>query len=78
MNAYKTYAVITESKRLELQNLPFEQGQRVEILVIAEEKKALDKMKTLFEEIQNLETSKSITEEEIRAEILAYRHENRC
>ncbi|GEM_PF-6218356 len=37
MNAYKQYLVINESKQLLLSNLPFIPGQKVEVIIIADE-----------------------------------------
>ena len=76
MNAYKTYVTVTDSQELVLSNLPFQPGQKVEVIVLAEDNKGAmlaEKMKKLFKEIQALHADNPITEEEIAAEIEAYR-----
>ncbi|WP_292705006.1 MULTISPECIES: hypothetical protein [unclassified Nostoc] len=37
MNAYKKYIIITDPKQVILSDLPFQVGQRVEIIILAEE-----------------------------------------
>jgi hypothetical protein len=37
MNAYKQYVTINESKQLLLSDLPFNPGQKVEVIVLADE-----------------------------------------
>ncbi|EAZ88047.1 hypothetical protein [Crocosphaera chwakensis] len=79
MNAYKTYVTVTESQELVLSNLPFKPGQKVEVIVLAEEdKRAMlaEEMRKLFKETQAIPVIQDITEEEIQAEIDAYRREN--
>ena len=58
-----------------LSNLPFRSGQVVEVLVLADEERenAVKELQALFKETQSLPQARSITEEEIRAEIEAYR-----
>jgi hypothetical protein len=76
MNAYKTYVTVTESQELVLSNLPFQPGQKVEVIVIAEDDKRKDLSQTfkkLFDETQAIPGIQDITEEEIAAEIEAYR-----
>jgi hypothetical protein len=76
MNDYKTYITIEYPQRVILSNLPFPSGQKIEntIKVIDERRLALAKeMRDLFKELQTLPSSQEITEEEIAAEIDAYR-----
>ncbi len=76
MNAYKTYVTVTESQELILSNLPFKPGQKVEVIVLAEDAQKQDvsrRLKKLFDETQAIPGIKDITEEEIAAEIEAYR-----
>ena len=76
MNAYKTYVTVTESQELVLSNLPFQPGQKVEVIVLAEDDKRKylsQKFKKLFDETQAIPGIQDITEEEITAEIEAYR-----
>ena len=75
MIAYKTYITIENPKQITLTDLPFRQGQRVEIVMIAEEEKTarVKELQTLFQNTQALPQAQHITEEEIVAEIAAYR-----
>lgn len=75
MNAYKTYVTITESKQLVLSDLPFQPGQKVEVIVLAEEsqsKELSQKFKDLFNRTQAIKGIQDITETEIVEEIEAY------
>lgn len=79
MNPYKTYVTVTESQELVLSNLPFKPGKKVEVILLAEEdKRAMlaEEMRKLFKETQAIPGIQDITEEEIQAEIDAYRREN--
>lgn len=76
MNAYKKYITITDSKQVILSDLPFQAGQRVEIIVLAQENKEAEmskKLRDLFDKTQSLPGVQDITEAEIAAEIEAYR-----
>jgi len=71
MNAYKTYITIADPKLLVLSDLPFQAGQKVEVIILAED----NQRATLAEELKKLfkHTDNPLTEEEIAAEIEAYR-----
>lgn len=74
MIAVRKYAVVSGSKELVLSDLPFQPGQRVEIVVIAEEEKTtarLKELRELFQTTQALPQARAISEEEIAAEIAA-------
>ncbi len=76
MIAYRRYVTIKESKQIVLSDVPFEPGQRVEVVVIAEDGEAgarVRELKALFEATQALPQAQAITEDEIAAEIAAYR-----
>ena len=76
MNAYKTYVTVTDSQELVLSNLPFKPGQKVEVIVLSEDETRKDvsqRLKQLFDETQAIPGIQDITEEEIKAEIEAYR-----
>lgn len=76
MRAYKTYLTIQNPNKVVLSNLPFEPGQQVEIVVLAndENKSAqISELKSLLEETQSLPQVMSLTGEDIIAEIEAYR-----
>ena len=72
---YKTRVTIQEPNRLVLTNLPFRPGQRVEVVVIDEGERAerLGALKALLAKTQALPQARTISEEEIAAEIAAYR-----
>lgn len=76
MEAYRTKIKINDSKQVILSNLPFRSGQVVEIVVLAEDENrnaAVEEFKALFKETQSLPQAQALTEEEILAEIEAYR-----
>ncbi|MBD2436301.1 hypothetical protein [Nostoc sp. FACHB-110] len=76
MNAYKKYITITDPKQIILSDLPFAAGQRVEIIIIAEDnprESISKKVRDLFDKTQSLPEVQNITESEINAEIEAYR-----
>ncbi|WP_375467420.1 hypothetical protein [uncultured Nostoc sp.] len=77
MNAYKKYITITDPSQLILSDLPFPVGQRVEIIILAEDNPRAEiskKLKDLFDKTQSLPGVQDITEAEIEAEIEAYKH----
>ena len=76
MMAYRQYVTIQDPKQLVLSGLPFRPGQRVEVVMIAEEEQPaarVQELRTLFKTTQALPQAQAITEEEIAAEIAAYR-----
>lgn len=76
MNAYKKYITITDPKQVVLSDLPFQVGQRVEIIILAEDNPRAEiskKVRDLFDKTQSLPGIQDITEAEIAAEIEAYR-----
>jgi hypothetical protein len=76
MNAYKIYVTIEDPNNVVLSNLPFQRGQRVEVIILAEdnERSAMsEKIRDLFDRTQSLPEVQEITEEDIAAEIEAYR-----
>lgn len=65
-----------EPGKLVLDDVPFEKGQRVEVLLLAPDHEETDRMKrlkALFKETQALPQMQTVTEEEIAAEIARYR-----
>jgi hypothetical protein len=75
MNAYKKYITITDPCQLILSDLPFQVGQRVEIIILAEDNPRAEiskKLRDLFDKTQLLPEVQDITEAEIEAEIEAY------
>lgn len=76
MNAYKTYITIEDPKQVVLSDLPFQVGQRVEIIVLAEDNPQVtisSKLRNLFDKTQAIPGVEEVTEEDIAAEIEAYR-----
>lgn len=77
MTTYKLDFTIEDPDRVVISNLPFQRGDRVEITISTkdrEERKALVReLQDLFKTTQSLPSSIAITEEEIEAEIEAYR-----
>ena len=76
MIAYKKYITIENPKRVVLSDLPFRAGQRVEVVLIAEEEepaKKLEALQALLKETQALAQVQTISEEDIAQEIAAYR-----
>jgi len=76
METYKTYITIENPDRVVLSNLPFQVGQRVEIIVLPEYDRAAisQKLKALFKKTQSLPEVSEITDADIEAEINAYRN----
>ena len=76
MLAYRQFTTVQESKQIVLSNVPFQPGQRVEVVLIAEEEQPAARVKelrALFQATQALPQVRAITEDEIAAEIAAYR-----
>lgn len=75
MLAYKRYVTVKDPDNLVLKKLPFRAGQRVEVVMIAdEEKKArVQELKKLLKKTQKLPKARAISEYEIAEEIKAYR-----
>ncbi len=76
MIAYKRYVTIQDPDQIVLTGLPFRPGQRVEVVVIADEDETaarVQELKQLFSETQGLPQARALTDEEIAAEIESYR-----
>ncbi len=76
MFAYKKYVTIEDPSKVVLSDLPFQPGQRVEVIILVEnnQKAALaQNLRELMKETQALHANNPMTEEEIAAEIEAYR-----
>ena len=76
MNTYKKYITIEDPNYVVLSDLPFQAGQRVEVIILAQnnERAVLaQKLRELLKETQALNADNPLTEEEIVAEIEAYR-----
>jgi predicted amidohydrolase len=80
MIAYRQYATVQESKQIILSDLPFQPGQRVEIVVLAEEERPVNLVRELREVLQvtqALPQAQAISEDKIAAESAAYRAADR-
>lgn len=76
MLAYKTYVTIKDPAKLELTGLPFRAGQRVEVVMIAEDEDQAcrtEELRALFKRTQALPQAKAISEDAIAEEVEAYR-----
>ena len=76
MNAYKKYITIEDPKRVVLSDLPFQPGQRVEVIILAEDNESsvlVQRLQALLKETQALHADNLMTDEEIISEIEAYR-----
>jgi hypothetical protein len=76
MLAYRQYATVQKSKQIILSDVPFLPGQRVEVVVIAEDQPAISQvreLRELFKTTQSLPQAQAISEDEIAAELAAYR-----
>jgi hypothetical protein len=76
MEAYRTYLTITDPQQVVLKNVPFRTGQRVEVLLLPSNVTDLaisEEIKTLFYKTQSLPQVKSLSDDDITAEMIAYR-----
>ncbi|MBD2776759.1 hypothetical protein [Iningainema tapete] len=76
MNAYKTYITIQDPNQVLLSDLPFPPGQRVELIILAEDNPRTEisnKVRNLFDKTQAIPGVQDITEAEIALEIEAHR-----
>jgi hypothetical protein len=76
MLAYKQYVTIKDPAKVELNALPFRAGQRVEVVMIAEDNDntaQIEELRALFRTTQALPQTRNISEEMIAEEVEAYR-----
>ena len=75
MSAYRKYITIDDPRRVVLEDLPFRQGQRVEIVVLGRTvtEERLHQLQALLRDTQALPQAKALTEEELAQEVEAYR-----
>ena len=76
MIAYKRTLTVEDPDRVVLSGLPFRKGQRVEIVVLAEELRARRPRKglrSLLKATQDASASRPVTERQIAGEIVAQR-----
>ena len=76
MLAYKQYVTIKDPARVELSGLPFRAGQRVEVVMIAEnddQAARTEELRALFRATQALPQAQALTDEMIAEEVESYR-----
>ena len=76
MLAYKQYVTINDPSKMELTNLPFRKGQRVEVVMIAEDDDRSDRveeLRGLFKNTQAMPQVQAISDDMIAEEIEKYR-----
>lgn len=74
MKAFKKIVTMPENGELKLSDLPFKEGQKIEVLIFSEDKKnTINELKQLFKETQTQPSIQSISEEDIQKEIDLYR-----
>lgn len=74
MLAYKQYVTIKDPAKIELNGLPFRAGQRVEVVMIAEnddQGTRVEELRTLFRTTQALPQAQALTDEMIAEEVEA-------
>jgi hypothetical protein len=77
MKAYRTYLTVTDAKQVVLFDVPFQPGQIVEVLVLAQDAdraQARRQLDTLLQRTQALPHLQELTDDEIAAEVAAYRN----
>lgn len=75
MKAYRTYLTVTDARQVVLSDVPFQPGQVVEVLVLAQDDdrmRALRQLDTLLQSTQALPQVQTLTDDEIAAEVAAY------
>jgi antitoxin ParD1/3/4 len=75
MKEFRTSLTIEDPKQLVLSDLPFSEGQEVEVVVIAKGPNArVQQLKDLLRATQSLTHVQALTEEDIIREVEAYRN----
>lgn len=73
---YKRYVTIEDSRRVVISDVPFRPGQRVEVVMIAEDEESasrLQELKQLLQATHGLPPAQALTEDDIASEIETYR-----
>jgi len=76
MNTYRRRLVVQDPKQIVLSDVPFQTGQEVEVILRSTERPAIerkDDLRALLKKTQSLPQIQTLTEEDILAEIEAYR-----
>ena len=76
MNTYRRRLVVQDPKQIVLSDVPFQTGQEVEVILRSTERSAIERkndLRALLKKTQSLPQIQTLTEEDILAEIEAYR-----
>jgi len=76
MRVYKKHITIDDPMKLVLSDLPFQPGQRVEIVLTAEDgerEKRVQELRMLLKKTQALPQARTVTDDMIAEEVAAYR-----
>ncbi len=76
MNTYRKRLIVQDSKQIVLSDVPFQTGQEVEVILRSTERPAIERkndLRVLLMKTQSLPQVQTLTEEDILAEIEAYR-----
>lgn len=81
METFRIRTTVSKDGKVSIKDLPFRPGAKVEVIVREEAKKVsaskrkalAGELQALFKETQSLPQAKTLTEEDIRAEVEAYR-----
>ena len=76
MNTYRRRLVVQDPKQIVLSDVPFQTGQEVEIILRSVEQPTVERksdLRDLLKKTQSLPQIQTLTEEDILAEIEAYR-----
>ncbi|MDE2800448.1 MAG: hypothetical protein OXI94_17435 [Gemmatimonadota bacterium] len=76
MNTYRRRLVVQDPKQIVLSDVPFQTGQEVEVILRSTERPARERkndLRALLKKTQSLPQIQTLTEEDILAEIEAYR-----
>ena len=75
MLAHKQYVTIDDPSKMELTNLPFRRGQRVEVVMIADDDTVVrvDELRELFKTTQALPQVRAVSDDMIAEEVEEYR-----
>lgn len=77
MNTYRRRLVVQDPKQIVLSDVPFQTGQEVEIILRSVEQPTVERkndLRDLLKKTQSLPQIQTLTEEDILAEIEAYRN----
>ena len=77
MNTYRRRLIVQDPKQIVLSDVPFQTGQEVEIILRSIEQPTVEQkneLRALLKKTQSLPQIQTLTEEDILAEIEAYRN----